>query len=370
MSTRTMTRRSTPEAGAGRSRAHRRLAALAATLLLAAAPTTAQDGCDPGTGTLGIQGMRCEGCTFSMSEEGITEARFRTEPQIIAVARGFAEGDRLRAGDRIVAVDGALITTRQGSDRLVGLRTGQDVTVRVRRNGGIEELRMVAGSACELSRQARAEEIELERLTGADLPPGYGAVELPGPPPADAPLPPPPAMPAIPAMPPMPPSGYLGFGIKCGPCGVRDGVRFFDENPPVVTNVVEDGPADEAGLEPGDVILAIDGLDITEEEGGERFSGLKAGQRVELTIRRGDARRTLTLEVGGRAARRAAPGARVAPSAPNAIGVGDRIRFEGTLGDVGIEVRGAAVTVTRDEDTGELVIRTATNVIRLTHPGG
>lgn len=335
--------------------------------LLGAAPAAAQRTCDESAGTLGIQGMRCEGCTFSMSNDGITEARFRTEPQILAVTRGFTRGDRLRAGDRIVAINGALITTREGSDRLVGLQANQTVNVRVRRDGRTEELRMVAGSACELHRRIQDSEVELEIMDEADLPPGWAAVEVPAPPPADAPLPPAPAMPAIPAMPPMPPNGYLGFGIKCGPCGLRDGVRFFDANPPVVTNVVEGGPADEAGLEPDDVILAVDGLDITSDEGGRRFSELEPGDRMELTVRRGDARRTVTLDVGERVVRRGAVGVMPAPAARP---VSNRMRFEGSLGDVSIQVRGAPVTVTRDEASGEIVIHTGENVIRLTRPGG
>ncbi|MFW5947253.1 MAG: PDZ domain-containing protein, partial [Gemmatimonadota bacterium] len=155
MRTNATTSRSGPAAGAVCVRPGRLLVALAMVLLLGSVPGVAQEVCDESAGTLGIQGLRCEGCTYSMSESGIQEARFRTEPQILAVVRGFTEGDRLRAGDRIVAIDGALITTREGSDRLVDLRAGQAVTVRVRRDGRIQDLRMVAGSACELVRRVR-----------------------------------------------------------------------------------------------------------------------------------------------------------------------------------------------------------------------
>jgi hypothetical protein len=182
-------------------------------------------------------------------------------------------------------------------------------------------------------------------------------------------------------MPEMPPSGYLGFGIKCGPCGIRDGVRFFDENPPVVTNVVASGPADEAGLEPDDVILAIDGLDITSEEGGERFSKIEPGDRVELTIRRGDERRSMTLEAGERVARRAVyapPAPLVAPRRwsvrPDTLDFeGHPLTFENTplyirneQGEVMIILRDAPITIDRDDATGEIVIRSGGRVIRIT----
>jgi membrane-associated protease RseP (regulator of RpoE activity) len=325
-----------------------------------AAPVAGQTACDEQAGTLGIQGLRCEGCTYRMSESGIEEARFRTEPEVLALARGFTQGDPLEAGDRIVAIDGALITTLEGSDRLVALRAGQRVTVRVRRDGRVEDLAMVAGSACELRRRLEKAEVEVEGIAV----PGVRWGHLP-PPPATAPLPPLPSIPALPPMPALPPSAYLGFGLKCGPCGVRDGVRFFDDNPPVVTSVVEHGPADEAGLQAEDVILAVDGFDITTVEGGRRFSEIEPGDRVELTVRRGDERRTLVLEAGDRVARREPPGAMPAPRAA----VSDELRFEGQLGDVSIEVRGRPVTVTRDEATGELVIQTAGNLIRI-RPGG
>lgn len=324
------------------------------------APAAGQTVCDEQAGTLGIQGLRCEGCTYSMSESGIEEARFRTEPEVMALARGFTEGDPLEAGDRIVAIDGALITTLEGSDRLVALRAGQRVTVRVRRDGRVVDLAMVAGSACELRRRLEEEEVEVEGIAV----PGAGWGRLP-PPPASAPLPPLPSVPALPPMPAMPPSAYLGFGLKCGPCGVRDGVRFFDDNPPIVTSVVEQGPAGQAGLQADDLILAVDGIEITTAEGGRRFSQIEPGDRVELTVRRGGERRTLTLEAGDRVDRRYAPGAMPAPRAA----VSDELRFEGQLGDVSIEVRGRPVTVTRDETTGELVIRTAGNVIRIRQDG-
>lgn len=336
------------------------LAAVATLGTLASAPVAGQTVCDEQAGTLGIQGLRCEGCTYSMSESGIEEARFRTEPEVMALARGFTEGDPLEAGDRIVAIDGALITTREGSDRLVALGAGQRVTVRVRRDGRVVDLAMVAGSACELRRRLEDEEVEVEGIAV----PGTGWGQLP-PPPANAPLPPLPSVPPLPPMPAMPPSAYLGFGLRCGPCGVRDGVRFFDENPPIVTSVVEHGPADEAGLQPDDVILAVDGFDITTAEGGRRFSQIEPGDRVELTVRRGGERHTLTLEAGDRVDRRPAPGVMPAPR----VAVSDQLRFEGQLGDVSIEVRGRPITVTRDEATGELVIRTPGNVIRIRRGG-
>lgn len=338
-------------------------------VILAAAGAGAQQTCDEQAGTLGIQGLRCEGCTYSMSRNGIEEARFRTEPQIMAVARGFTQGDELRAGDRIVAVDGALITTRDGSDRLVALRAGQRLTLRVRRGGRLVDLSLVAGSACELRRRMEDDEVEVEQINL----PGEGwsvlapsAPTLPAVPgaPEAAPLPPLPSLPSVPevAQPPgILPTGYLGFGLRCSNCGTRDGVFFFTA-PPEITIVSEDGPAARAGLQSGDLIVAVDGQDMT-DAGARRFSGIEPGQTVALTVTRNGERETFSVTAEERAP---APGppAPIPSTAPDS-----RVRFEGRLGDIRIQVRGAPVTVTRDEATGELIIRTAGNVIRLKRGG-
>lgn len=358
-----------------------RLSGLVLAALLVAPPALAQSKpCDAGAGTLGIVGMSCEGCSFQMDRSGITSARFRTEPEVIAVAPGAARGARLRSGDVIVALDGELVTTRSGGNRLADLRAGQEVTLRVRRDGRVLDLEMVAGGACELRRRMDAGEVALDRASGiaaprvapAPLPP------MPAPPSGALPpsgrspgAPPPPAPAPAPAPPAMAPPGYLGFGFRCSDCGIRSDVTVtargdsareltmeFSE-PPVIRRVVENGPAHAAGLRSGDTLLRIDGLDITAPEGGAAFASIAPGDTVRLTVRREDGSRTATLVAGDRLS---------APVPMPAIAA-DRVQYRGELGDVRIEVRGAPVQVTRNPATGEVVIRTSDTVIRL-GPGG
>lgn len=70
----------------------------------------------------------------------------------------------------------------------------------------------------------------------------------------------------------------------------------YGETPaaPLVSRVVE-GPATEAGLRPGDLILAIDGARIVDgQDLGHRVAQVPVGQEFKMSVRRGE--QTLTLQ--------------------------------------------------------------------------
>ena len=83
--------------------------------------------------------------------------------------------------------------------------------------------------------------------------------------------------------------GFLGINLECQNCQREDrggvSVWWFSEHPSI-TWVREDGPAAKAGLQEGDVILAVRGIDLTTEEGGREFGGLQAGETTEFLVRR------------------------------------------------------------------------------------
>jgi S1-C subfamily serine protease len=66
-----------------------------------------------------------------------------------------------------------------------------------------------------------------------------------------------------------------------------------------VTEVAADGPADEAGLEVGDVIIAVDGIALdAEHELSAEIRGHDPGDEILLTvIRRGEDTKVLEVEV-------------------------------------------------------------------------
>jgi hypothetical protein len=334
-------------------------------------------GCeDPGAGTLGIQGLRCEGCRFTMGRSGITEATFGAEPEIIAVDPRGAGGDVLRSGDVLVAIDGALITTRGGAQRLTSIRLGDEVTVRVRRDGRLRDLLVTAGSACESTARIRPPLPPEPRRPGAtELPPtlprGVGARPTERPPlPDRAPEPSRgTGMGGVPrapgAHPTLEPRVTLGFSFECGPCGYRSagvggGTWYFDE-PPVVYGVDQAGPAWRGGLRQGDLLVGVDGLSLVTEEGARRFSRLEPGEDVVWTVRRdGQIREVTTM-----------PGPPADASTPSALGsVPEQLRFSGQIGEADVEVRGAPVTVTVDRERGLMTITSADLVIYVRVPEG
>jgi hypothetical protein len=88
-----------------------------------------------------------------------------------------------------------------------------------------------------------------------------------------------------------------------------------DADGALVADVLEDGPADEAGIREGDVITSVDGISLTESMGAEAeadfdlddsvpvqrllaiTSGLEPGESVEVEYLRNGERRTTTVEV-------------------------------------------------------------------------
>jgi putative serine protease PepD len=82
---------------------------------------------------------------------------------------------------------------------------------------------------------------------------------------------------------------YLGVRIEDADEGAR------------IVEVVDGGPADDAGLRSGDVVTEAGGEEIASaEELSDAVGSREPGDELELTIRRGDGTRTITVELGRR----------------------------------------------------------------------
>ena len=89
--------------------------------------------------------------------------------------------------------------------------------------------------------------------------------------------------------------GMLGVTIQQVTPDIAKSLGLKTATGALVSSVQEDGPADDAGLERGDVITAIDGKLV---EGGNelrnRIAATKPGARVTLTVIRDGAQKMLT----------------------------------------------------------------------------
>lgn len=301
--------------------------ALTAPLAHAGDPTC-PDG-QPATGDLGIRELTGL-ARFSINGDDPAAleriATFRTEPRIVRLT-GDAGSGPLREGDAIVAVDGALITTREGGKRLANLTPGRPVRLSVRRDGRRIEVQAVPSVRC------------------GWLP---AWVDTPEPVPPTPPTPPtptpgspaptsrttwsysytPPASraPSAPETPPTPVvldlrddaeraaadarraadleranearaalvisnRGWFGLGIDCEDCRWKalpadSGVMWVSREYPTIYRVDPGSPAESAGLQRGDVLIQIDGVSLLTPEGGRRFGAVRPGQRVRWGYRR------------------------------------------------------------------------------------
>jgi len=367
----------------------RNLAAAAVLAIVPAATTAgAQGACGRSEGIvipdLGWNDVSCSHCMIEYSPAH-RRYRFGTEPRLGGI-HGPGEG-RLREGDVLVALDGQLITTDRAGDRLANIRRGERVRLTVRRGGQVREVDVVASERCVRPPMAptppRAPRTpHAPGAPAAPRAPGY-VPEPPQPPaPGYVPMPPQPGAPAapprapsmpVPPMPPMPPlppsppdilpSGWFGFGIRCDECGIHrhgNDVRMFFGEAPTVESVEPGSPADRAGIRRGDRLVAVDGAALTTAAGAQRFQAIRPGQTVTWTYRRGSGTYTARAAAGRR------PDQPVAPRSPRApAAASQQLRFSGAVGGSDVEVRGAPVTIIRDERTGELVIRSHDLVVRV-----
>jgi len=67
----------------------------------------------------------------------------------------------------------------------------------------------------------------------------------------------------------------------------------------LIARIVPQGPADEAGLRDGDIILSVDNVAVKNMEGLQKaIQGKKVGSEVTLLVQRGDSRGTLRVTLG------------------------------------------------------------------------
>lgn len=93
--------------------------------------------------------------------------------------------------------------------------------------------------------------------------------------------------------------GWLGVRLQSVGRQVATALHLETIGGALVADVVADGPADEAGLSVGDVIVAFDGKPVTAARDlPKRIAQLPVGKRVAMDIVRDGKKRAVNIEVG------------------------------------------------------------------------
>ncbi len=94
---------------------------------------------------------------------------------------------------------------------------------------------------------------------------------------------------------------WIGAILKTNEKIVRDGDKETIEIDITVDKVIEDTPADKAGLKEGDKIITVDGKNIeSSKQMGKIINSKEAGDNIELKIMRDGKKKTLTCEIAKR----------------------------------------------------------------------
>jgi len=379
----------------------RRAAAACATALLLATAAHAQskEPCPEGfprTADLGIRNL--EG-NFEVRFERVQDDpvvirkvwKFYEEPRIGEVDPNGPSMGRLKDGDVLVAIDGALITTGEGGRKIGALDPSRTVKLTVRRDGKTLDVRVRPRSRCPDEQLANRYRSQLRtprppRAPRAPRTPSLEVVPVPPTPPA--------APPALVSRKMAGKTGWFGVGLNCGDCGwvmLQDGAVWRSNEFPTIYLVEPGSPAAKGGLQRDDKLTEINGVSLLSEEGGRLFGSVKPGQEVKWTVEREGETKNVTVVAGVR------PGSELELLQRQLGGIqikdlddeelrkqleelqkqmnrtrrrmpstAQRLRWTGSVGDADVTVNGQShVQVTKDEETGELVITTADATIRV-----
>jgi serine protease Do len=98
-----------------------------------------------------------------------------------------------------------------------------------------------------------------------------------------------------------PSRGYLGVGLQPLDESLAPSLGLPNDNGEIVRSVVAGGPAAQAGLQQGDVILRVNGQTVTPDQTvSYLIANTQVGRRVPLDIIRGGRRQTVQVVVGER----------------------------------------------------------------------
>ncbi|WP_421790949.1 Do family serine endopeptidase [Hyphobacterium sp.] len=92
--------------------------------------------------------------------------------------------------------------------------------------------------------------------------------------------------------------GYLGLSAQAVTSEIAESIGLDRPRGALVRSIAEEGPADEAGLQVGDIVLTFDTLEVADDRVLSRFAAeSEIGQRIEIGILRRGEERTLVATI-------------------------------------------------------------------------
>jgi serine protease Do len=101
--------------------------------------------------------------------------------------------------------------------------------------------------------------------------------------------------------------GWLGVQIQPVTPGIAEAMQLGTDSGALVADVSPDSPAEAAGMQPGDVVVGLNGEEITNPRDlSFAVAEIEAGTEAEVTVMRDGSEETLTVEIGQKPAPRTA----------------------------------------------------------------
>jgi serine protease Do len=95
--------------------------------------------------------------------------------------------------------------------------------------------------------------------------------------------------------------GWLGVEIQPVTTGIADGLGLAQAKGAIVASVIPGGPAEKSGLESGDVILTVNGTEVTQQRTLPALvASVKPGDKATFVVLRNGKEKTIAVNLGTR----------------------------------------------------------------------